>query len=113
MQQRLQGAVGLLSPKDIDAPAAQIPALDTIVVELQTPEPPTDVEILQRYKERLRAIAAVTPRKAGDPVQIGDEICVSTVGHQNGALVAGSIKHEHWLELVPDPSLPGFVEQIA
>jgi FKBP-type peptidyl-prolyl cis-trans isomerase (trigger factor) len=112
MQQRLHGAAGLLSPKDIDAPPAELPPLDTIVVTVKTPEPPSEAEILQRYKDRLRAIAVVTPRKHGDPIKLGDEVALSTVGHVNGALVSGSIKHEHWIELVPDASLPGFVEQL-
>jgi trigger factor len=113
MQQRLQGAVGLLSQKDIDAPPAELPPLADIAVEVKAPAPPTDLEILQRYRDRLRAISKVTPLAPGDPIAIGDEVCVSTVAHVNGALVATSVRAEHWLTLAPDPSLLGFAEQIA
>ena len=114
MQQRLQGAVGLLSTKDIDAPPAELPPLDEIVVEVKAPSPPSEVEILERYRAKLRELAVVTPlKRAADTLLFGDEVCISTVGHHNGALVAGSIRHEHWTELIPDASVVGFAEQLV
>jgi trigger factor len=110
MLQRLQNAAALASPKDIDAPAAEIPALTTLAVTVPVPPAPDEAAILARYRDKLRDRAVVTPRKPGDELQLGDEVCVSTVGFVNGAVVPGTIRHQHWIELVPDPSLPGFCE---
>ncbi len=112
MRQRLEGAVGL-SPKDIDAPAAELPPLSSISVKLSVPDPPGEMEILERYRQKLRDLAVITSKKPGEPVALGDEVCVCTVGHIAGAIFAGSIRNNHWMEMVPDDSLPGFVEQLA
>jgi len=102
-----------LAPESERLPEA--PAPEWRGLKLQVPVAPqmTAGELLARLATIRRQHGSRRMRARGDAVELGDEIQVRMLGYAGGRPVPGSLRYDEWIELAPDPDLPGFAEKLV
>ena len=94
-------------------PKVKAPSLEGLDVLVPAAEDPTESDLLERFHELARAKAEVRPRAQGEPLSLGDDVQVDILGYSNGRLIPLSTRLGFWMELAPQPMLPGLAEVIA
>lgn len=94
-------------------PQVKAPSLEGLSVTVPAPEDLTQDDVLERFHALARAHAEVRPREEGEPVALGDDVQLDILGYANGHLIPFSVRVGHWMELAPQPMLPGFAEVLA
>jgi trigger factor len=95
-----------------ELPPVEAPSLEGLEVTVPA-EKVTVEELEERFAELRRQHAEVRPRDLGEPIALGDEVLVDVVGHCNERMIPFSARVDAWLEMAPEPSLPGFFEALA
>ena len=116
MRRRIeQGPVALaLSHAPVKLPdVAAPPALDDLVVTVPAPEPVTPDDVIRRFHDLKRQRAASRDRPEGEPLAMGDEVLLDTLGYAHGRLIPSSARVGLWMELAPQAALPGFAEGLV
>ena len=67
-------------------------------------------ELIVRLHQRLRALATTRDRAPGEPISLGDDLCLTLTAGCDGALIPFSTRFEWWVPALPLPELPGFIE---
>lgn len=97
----------------VDLPKVQAPSLEDLEVTVPSPADLTEDDLVRRFHELKRTHGTNRERAAGEDVAMGDEVQVDTLGYCEGRLIPFSARFGLWLELAPQPALPGFAEAIA
>lgn len=95
-----------------ELPPVEAPSLEGLEVSVAA-EKVTVEELEQRFTELRRQHAEVRARNPGEPLALGDEVRVDVVGSCNGRMIPFSARVDAWLEMAPEPSLPGFFEALV
>ncbi len=94
-------------------PKVKAPSLEGLDVLVPAAEDPTESDLLERFHELARAKAEVRPRAEGEALALGDDVQLDILGYANGRLIPLSTRLGYWMELAPQPMLPGLAEVIA
>lgn len=89
-------------------PEIPMPSLQDIRVQIPTPGDITEEQILQRFYLLCYQAAGRKVRKAGDKLQVGDEVLVDMLGYVGGKILPLSAKQNLTFVLQPDSIHPGF-----
>lgn len=97
-------------PNTIGAPlpAVTAPRTDDLVVVVPEAEDPGVEDILARFERLRREHAGELARVVGEPVQLGDAVCIDVIGYRDGEAVPMTARREQWLTIEHDDVLPGF-----
>jgi trigger factor len=97
----------------VELPQVQAPSLDGLTVTVPKPADLTQDDLIRRFHELKREHGKSRDRAAKEPVSLGDDVQVDTLGYSGGKLIPFSARFGLWLELAPQPALPGFAEALA
>ncbi len=86
------------------------PSLDNLKVTVPNDLGVSQGELLMRFHELVRAHSPSRPRKAGEPVRMGDQVELDTLGYAQGRLIPFSARTGLELEMAPSDLLPGLCE---
>ena len=86
------------------------PSLDDLKVTVPHDVAVSQGELLLRFHELVRAHSPSRPRKAGEPVRMGDSVVLDTLGYCQGRLIPFSARTGLELEMAPSDLLPGLCE---
>lgn len=95
-----------------ELPPVEAPSLEGLEVTIPA-ERLTAEELEERFAALRREHAEVHPRNPGEPIALGDEVLVDVVGICNGRMIPFSARMDAWLEMAPEPTLPGFFEALV
>ncbi len=107
--QRLPVSTGTVA----NLPPVKAPSLEGLSITVPAPDDLTQDEVLERFHELARAHAEVRPREEGEPIALGDDVQLDILGYAQGRLIPFSVRIGHWMELAPQPMLPGFAEVLS
>jgi trigger factor len=102
-----------LAVTPVELPSVKAPSTDDLEVTVPLPADLTQDDLLRRFHELKRQHAKIRERAAGEEVAMGDDVQLDTLGYCEGKLIPFSARFGLWLELAPQPTLPGFSEAIA
>lgn len=103
----------VLAGKPPTLPAVEAPSLEKLAVKVPAADDLTQDDLLERFREKARALAVTRDRKPGEALAMGDEAQVDLLGYVGGKLLPFSARFGFWLELAPLIALPGLTESIA
>ena len=94
-------------------PQVEPPSLEGLSVTMPAPAGFTAEEVQQRFLELARPLAHERERGATEQVAWGDEVLLSIAGYIDGRLIPFSVRHQEWVKLEPEPTLPGLYEALV
>ena len=103
----------MLSAGPVKLPNVKAPSLDGLAVHVPQLPDLTENDVLERFADKARSLAKTRDRSKGEPLKMGDEVLINTIGYSEGKLIAFSARFEQWLPLEPMQMLAGFSETIA
>ncbi len=93
-------------------PQVEAPSLEDLRITVpQAPEVTQD-ELLLRFHELVREHGAWRTREEGEPIAMGDEVRLDTLGYAEGELIPFSARVGLEMELAPQELLPGLAEAL-
>lgn len=98
---------------DEGAPAVQPPSLDGLRLVVPEVVPVSQEELWERHADWLRSCAEVRYRGTSERLSMGDDVLVDLVARADGKLIPFSARTNLWMQLLPEPMLPGLCERIA
>ena len=102
-----------LAVTPVDLPKVRAPSIEDLEVTVPMPADLTQDDLVRRFHELKRVHAKIRERKEGEEVALGDDVQLDTLGYSDVKLIPFSARFGLWLELAPQPTLPGFSEAIA
>jgi trigger factor len=102
-----------LVQKHVALPKVAAPPLAGLSISVPKPKPITEDEVILRLLELQRVHAAATPKKAGDAIVEGDEVCFTALGYAKGKLVPRSPQFEAWSTAGKNSSLPELTQALC
>lgn len=94
-------------------PDIPMPNLEGVEVTVPSPGDVTEQDILERFNQLCYELADRKVRKAGDTVQMGDEVLLDLLGYMGGKVIPFSPQSNVRFVLEPDSFRPGFGNSIA
>ncbi|HSP78027.1 MAG TPA: peptidylprolyl isomerase [Myxococcaceae bacterium] len=110
---KISPVASVMNAGPVELPPARAPSLAGLEVRVPRPEDLTQEDLIVRFHEKKRAVASVRERALGEPVALGDDVQLDTVGYAAGKLIPFSARFGVWMELAPIEALPGFAEGVA
>ncbi|MCP3097904.1 peptidylprolyl isomerase [Myxococcus sp. K15C18031901] len=110
---KISPVVSTASAESLKLPDVKAPPLDGLSVRVPTPEDLTEEDLLRRFHEKRRELAATRERQPGESLEMGDNVQLNIVGYCDGALIPFSARFGMSTELAPIEALPGFCEAVA
>ncbi|HEX8818450.1 MAG TPA: peptidylprolyl isomerase [Archangium sp.] len=100
-------------PRELKLPTAKAPSLDGIQVSVPQDSAISQEELLMRFHEIVRSRATTRDRAPGEPVQMGDNVILDTLGYAEGRLIPFSARGGLELEMAPSDLMPGLCEGLV
>jgi trigger factor len=100
------------TPSAYQLPAVEVPCLDDLRVQVEAPPSPTAEELIERLHSRLREWTRRRERRAGEPIEVGDEVECDLVTLVEQRVVPGGVMAAARLEVREFLHLPGMLEQL-
>ena len=110
---KMSPLVDAMATGPVELPSIQAPSLESLEVQVPAHPDLTQEDLLRRFHELKREHARSRDRAPKEAVRLGDEVQLDTLGYCDGKLIPFSARFGLWLELAPQPALPGFAEAIA
>ncbi|MCP3139114.1 trigger factor [Pyxidicoccus xibeiensis] len=113
IMKRMPAAYSLDSTEPVDLPQVTAPSLDGLTVPRVAPVPLAEQDLVDRFDALRRQHADRRNRAPGEDVGADDEVLLDVLGFANGRLMPFSTRESWWVQVTPDPLLPGFFEALV
>lgn len=94
-------------------PEIPMPNLEGVVVVVPSPGDVTEQDVLERFNQLCYELSDRKVRKAGDKVNMGDEVLLDLLGYLGGRVIPFSSQANIRFVLEPDSFRPGFGNSLA
>ncbi|WP_224361026.1 FKBP-type peptidyl-prolyl cis-trans isomerase [Hyalangium versicolor] len=96
----------------LELPQAEAPSLEDLHVTVPESPPITEDDLIMRFHELVRERGARRTRALGEPIALGDQVRIDTLGYAGGELIPFSVRNDLEMELAPQVMLPGLMEAL-